>query len=235
MIQRLLLSLLILSLFQNVNAQATAPAAATKPTPTPSVVVDPTSKLISEAILQMNKNDLDGSLATINKAIQLDPKIPGSYVLRASIYYQKKQWDLAQADFTTASNLSPKNVVIKFNMVEIKFIQKKYDEARAGYLELQNDSDMGDLAKFKVFLCDVLGKHDQQAAQEFAAFNKAGENPSYYYSNFVWSMLHQNVPDARDWLASAERIYSPRKNNYYQSTLHDAGFLPLPPLPSPAP
>lgn len=218
------------------ESRAVAPATnappAAAPTPTPAIKVDPTSKLIADAIIQMNKNDLDGSLATINKAIQLDPKIPGAYVLRASIYYQKKQWPEAEADFNTAAQMSPKNMVIKFNLVEIKFIQKKYDEARAGYAALQSDPDMGDLASFKVFLCDVLAKHTDVAKKELTAFNKIGENPSYYYSNAVWELTQGNVEKARSWLGSAAYVYSRRKNAYYVSAMTDAGFLPLPAPPT---
>lgn len=213
------------------HAQQMATNAMTSTVPAPAVQVDPASKLISEAILLMDANDLDGSMAKLNQAIQLDPKIPGSYILRASIYYQKKQWPQAEADFKTASDLSPKNVVIKFNLVEIKFIQKQYDEARPGYVALESDPDMGDLASFKVFLCDLLGKHDDLAAKEFAAFNQAGENPSYYYSNAVWSLTHQNIEDARGWLVSATHIYPPRENAYYLGCLKELGYLPLPSAP----
>jgi len=207
---------------QSISTPATNAPAASK------IAVDPASKALSEAIIKMNANDVDGALAKLNEAIQLDPKIPGTYVLRASIYCQKKQWTQAEQDFRTASDMSPKNVVIRFNLVEVKFLQKQFDLARPGYVALEGDPDMGDLASYKVFLCDLFGGHEDLARKELDAFNKVGGNPSYYFSNAAWDLVHKNIDDARDWLVSASRIYSPRKNNYYASPLRDMGYLPIP-------
>jgi hypothetical protein len=53
-------------------------------------------------------------------------------------------------------------------------------------------------------------------------------NPSYYFSNAAWDLVHKNLDDARGWLLSASRIYPPEKNQYYAQSLRDLGYLPIP-------
>jgi len=185
-------------------------------------------KMITVAVQRMSANDVNGAMDDLNQALKLNPESTGAYVLRASIYCQKKQWGLAEADFRTAEQIAPTNSVLKFNLVEVKFMQKQYDLARPGFVALESDPDMGDFASYKVFLCDLFGGHEDTAKKELDAFNDAAENPSYYFSNAAWSLVHKNVDDARSWLVSASNIYPPRKNAYYAQSLRDLGYLPIP-------
>jgi tetratricopeptide (TPR) repeat protein len=163
----------------------------------------------------------------------------GALVLRASIYCQKKEWDLAEADFRTAAKIAPTNAVLKFNLIEVKFMQKQYDVARPGFLALEKDPDvlkgdpeMVDFAQYKVFLCDLFGGHLDVAKKELDVFNDAMGNPSYYFANAAWDLVHHNIEGARSWLLSASRIYAPRKNAYYSQSLRDTGYLPIPEPPA---
>ena len=124
---------------------------------------------------------------------------------------------------------------MKFNLAEIEFRQKEYDAARPGFATLTQDSTMGDLAAYKVFLCDLFGGHEHVAASELDAFNQVGSNASYYFTNIAWSFYHQKTEDARSWVMSARRIYPPNKFSLYAASLRDLGYLPLPPPPASGP
>ncbi len=87
---------------------------------------------------------------------------------------------------------------------------------------------MGDLAAYKVFLCDLLGGHEAVARKELDAFNDIAAKPSYFFSNAAWSLVHRNVEDARSWLNSAANVYPSAKIAYYATCLRDLGYLPLP-------
>jgi Tfp pilus assembly protein PilF len=213
------------------NVPSSTPTAPAKPaTSALTSTEDQAKKLIVDAIQKMNANDpdIDGALNDLSQALKLNPNSTGAYVLRASLYCQKKQWIQAENDFNAAARLAPTNVVVKFNLSEIKFMQKEYDVARPGFVALEKDPDMGDFASYKVFLCDLFGGHEDAAKKELDAFNDAGGNPSYYFSNAAWSLVHKNLEDARGWLVSASNIYPPRKNNLYAQSLRDMGYLPIP-------
>jgi predicted Zn-dependent protease len=215
--------------FSAADAQQPAPAGtAAAPSPALTSTVDASKQMMADAIKKMNANDADGALADLTQALKLNPNSTGAYVLRASIYCQKKQWALAEDDFNAARKIAPNNTVLKFNLVEIKFMQKQYDVARPGFAALTNDPDMGDFAQYKVFLCDLFGGHEEQAKKELDVFDAAMGNPSYYFANAAWSLVHKNIEDARGWLVSASRIYPPQKNAYYAQSLRDLGYLPIP-------
>jgi hypothetical protein len=59
-----------------------------------------------------------------------------------------------------------------------------------------------------------------------------GGNPSYYFANAAWDLVHHKPDEARSWLGSASDIYTPAKNGFYAASLFDTGYLPLkPPAP----
>jgi Tfp pilus assembly protein PilF len=193
--------------------------------------VDPVSALVDQAFELMQQDQLDAALEKVNAALKLAPQNAGIYELRGNIYTVKKMWDPAQKDYLTVMQLDATNVQAKFNMAEIQFMQKKYDSARPGFVALKQDPNLGDLAAYKVFLCDLLGGHDDAATRELDVFNQTGLNPSYYFGNIAWSLVHHKTEEARGWVRSAASIYSVSKYKLYATSLTDLGYLPLPPPP----
>jgi tetratricopeptide (TPR) repeat protein len=173
---------------------------------------------------------LDDALSTINAVILTDPKKGSAYIMRGAIYSGKADWDQAEKDYQTALAMDPNNQGVRYDLADLKFKQKKFDDARAAFVEIQDykDSEIRDLIKYKIFLCDLLGGHDDVAGKELDAFNEVGSNASYYFSNAAWSLVHKKPEDARSWLTSASHIYSERKQAIYSSILTVMGYLPLP-------
>jgi len=223
------------ALLLSAVGRAQQPATTNAPSSALTPPTDAAQKMIADAIQRMNANDTDGALNDLSQALKVNPNSTGAYVLRASIYCQKKLWTQAEDDFKAAARIAPTNIVLKFNLIEVKFMQKQYDAARPGFLAiekdpdmLKNDPEMGDFAAYKVFLCDLFGGHEAAAKKELDVFNDAMGNPSYYFGNAAWSLVHKNIEDARSWLLSASRIYPPQKNAYYAQSLRDLGYLPIP-------
>jgi Tfp pilus assembly protein PilF len=241
---RLLLFLFLLTSFAAVRAQTNAappapapavasPAAASAPSADDTKAAE-NMRLLRMAGEKAHAGDTDRAIAQIGTVLQSDPRNVAAFSLRAQIYNQQKKWDLAANDYQAAHLIDPTNPVINFNIGEVKFEQKMYDAARPAFAALQSDkaTDIGDLSAYKIFLCDLLGGHEDVAAKELDAFNQVGSKASYYYSNAAWSLYHHKTEDARGWLASASHIYSPNKNNLYGTTLVELGYLPLPPAPA---
>jgi tetratricopeptide (TPR) repeat protein len=228
----LLLSCLLFFGLPGVRAQEVVKST---PTVSPELAAkaDELVGMLRDANDLLGKGDTNGALVKVNAVLQADPRSLAGYVLRGAIYSKEKQWAKAQGDYEAAHLISPHSPVVQFNLAEIHFVQKQYDAARPGFiaLEVDHDSDLGDLASYKVFLCDLLAGHDAVAQQELDAFNKVGGNPSYYFANAAWNLVHHKPDDARDWLASANNIYAEEKNGFYAASLFDLGYLPLPPPP----
>jgi tetratricopeptide (TPR) repeat protein len=185
---------------------------------------------MKEATHYFEEKRYSEALEDANAVLDMAPQNAQAYFLRGNIYAKKRNWAEAEADFKSALRIKGSSVGVTFNLAELQFMQKNYDVARPGFLSLK-DSDMGDLAMFKVFLCDLFGGHDKVAARELAAFNQVGSNASYYFANIAWSLFYHQADDARDWLASAQKIYSPSKVATYSTSLVELGYLPLPQAP----
>lgn len=218
--------------FLGTNAPAaSAPVAkASASSGNPGFQADAIKVMKGQAFQFMQQQQLDAALDKVNSVIQIAPQDPDAYALRGSIYTEKKQWDLAEKDYQTVLTIDSKNGPAKFNLAEIKFQQKQYDAARPSFVGLTKDSDLGDLASYKVFLCDLYGGHEDLAASELKAF-EAGGNASYYFGNAAWSLFHHKTEEGRVWLISAVQIFKAEKVNLYATTLKNLGYLPLPPPP----
>lgn len=224
------LAALALAPFAHAQAPAGTADASRPAGPDLTSPVEAARAKIAEAVKRMNATppDADGALADLTQAVQLKPDSAFAYLLRGSIYTQKKMFAEAEADFAAAYKIDPSNVVIKFNLSELQFMQKHYDEARTGFVPLQHDPDMGDFAMYKVFLCDLFAGHEDVAKSELDALDKKGDDASYYFSHAAWDLYHKNIDDARNWLVSASHIYEPKKFTTYGESLRYLGYLPLP-------
>jgi Flp pilus assembly protein TadD len=197
--------------------------------------IDPNNLLLRQAYMLLTEKQPDAALVKVNALILASPKNPAAYALRGTIYAEKKLWDQAEKDYRTVLQFDSKDSQMKFDLAEIQFLQKKYDLARPGFVALQQDPDMQDLAAYKVFLCDLFGGHEDTAAKELDVFNQAGRNASYYFGNVAWSLYHHKTEDARGWLTSAADIYAPKKCLLYATSLFDLGYLPLTSVPAQSP
>lgn len=222
-------TLLFSSVAPAQQAATNAPPPAGTP-PSADSSNDAYTKTLREAYQLVAQGKLDDALAKATAAIQINPKDASGYVLRASIYSEKKIYDKSEEDFKAALQIDDKNFTVKFNLAEIKFMQKQYAAARPEFAALVNvpDEDFRDLASYKVFLCDLYGGQADNAAKELAAFNQAGSRPSYYFGNAAWDLFNHKTEDARGWLTSATHIYAPQKNSLYAASLKTLGYLPLP-------
>ncbi len=193
----------------------------------------PADLLLRQALQLVAQNQIDAALDKVNAALQAAPQNTAAYELRGTIYAGEKNWSRAEKDYQTALQMDGKDNRLKYNLTELQFLQKNYADARPGFVALEQDPNMDDLASYKVFLCDLLGGHEDVAARELDAFNRVGGNPSYYFANAAWSLIHHKTEDARGWLTTASKIYPSRKWMYYASSLIELGYMPLPPPPHP--
>ena len=110
---------------------------------------------------QLKRNqELDTELGRLSARLKENPYDAITYAQRGSIYAEKKSWDQAESDFRTALIYNNTLAKAAFDLAEMEFQQKKYDSARPGFDALKQDPNLGDLATYKVFLCDMLGGHE---------------------------------------------------------------------------
>jgi hypothetical protein len=187
----------------------------------------------AEALLAQLQHDheLDARLVQYDAELEADPNDLIALGDRGAVYAEKKSWELAEKDFQSALKINPKLAKAQFDLAEMQFQQKRYDTARPGFLALIYDPNLGELATYKVFLCDLYAGHDALAKKELDDINEAQSDAAYYYGNVAWS-LYQHQPEAgRKWLTEATYIFAGPKAALYTSSLTDLGYLPIPAAP----
>jgi tetratricopeptide (TPR) repeat protein len=221
-------SLLLVGLALAPAIRADAPSTNAAPATAPAPAATP-NDLLREAYQALAKNDMNTALEKATEAVKLDSRNSSALLLRGSIYAQQKQWTKASDDYDLALALKPDNVIVEFDQAELKFLQKNYDGARVGFAALAKDKDLGDLASYKVFLCDLFGGHEDVAQKELDVFNQIEGNPSYYFANAAWDLYHNKNEDAVGWLNSAQNIYAnaPAKLANYSASLRSLGYIPV--------
>ena len=168
---------------------------------------------------------LDAEVAAADAIVQKNPMSVVGFLQRGNAYGNEGKWDLAKRDYQHALQIDSHCVTALFNIAELDFMQGHYDTARPGFLALIKDAEVGDLAKYNVFLCDMFGGHEQTAAKELAVFNEVGSDASYYFANVAWSLYHKKNDDAQNWWQSASGIFAPDKVNLYAKPLIDLGYI----------
>jgi hypothetical protein len=210
----------------STTAASPAPAVADEsPSPTAPAEVKPPSPDTAPPIAPAKLKQLDAELAAADAIVSKNPSNVVGYLQRGNAYGNERKWDLSRADYLKALDLDPKCTTASFNMAELDFMQGHYDAARPGFLAIVNNTDFGDLAKYKVFLCDLFGGHEQVAARELAVFNQIGSEASYYFANVAWSLYHNKSSAAQSWWQSATQIFAPDKINLYAKPLIDLGYI----------
>ena len=208
------------------SAVAPAPAIAdASPSPSEPAEAKPPAPETAPPIPPAKLKQLDAELAAADAIVNKNPSNLVGYLQRGNAYGSERKWDLARSDYQKALVIDPKCATASFNMAELDFMQGHYDAARPGFLAIVNNADFGDLAKYKVFLCDLFGGHEQVAARELAVFNQIGSEASYYFANVAWSLYHNKSGAAQSWWQSATQIFAPDKVNLYAKPLIDLGYI----------
>ncbi len=220
-----------LFLFSTSESFALGTSGNTNATTPPLSAVDAlrVQKLTTAANQSLDSGDLDDALASVDSALQLDTHNALLYELRGTIYIQQKLWDRAENDYQSALQINPTDVSFKYKLAEIKFLQKAYASARQGYLALENDPALGELAKYHVFLCDIFDFDDPSARRDLDALNGDPEkHQAYYFCNAVWDLFHKDRQGANNWIISASRLYSSADMDLYLSSLKNSNNLNAP-------
>ena len=83
--------------------------------------------LDDEVAILKSHGDLDGALAKASEEVQANPADFKAYIQRGDVYAKKKAWKEADQDFATALKLAPDNNMARFDLAELKLMQKQYD------------------------------------------------------------------------------------------------------------
>lgn len=173
----------------------------------------------------------DEALKELDAIDARKPDLAESQNLRGVILMREGIYDKAEAALSEALRLDPKFWNARFNLAEIPFLKKDWAEARKRFQELltSNASELQgeatQLIQYKILLTYLLEKNDSMVDSILAKFELSPDTPAVHYANAAIALQHQSIPDAKNWMAVAEKNFSPQLNKLFAESLYEVGWL----------
>lgn len=151
--------------------------------------------------------------------------------LRASCYVEMRAFDKALETFREALEHNPRNTSVKFNIAEVLFVTKQWQESRDLFEKIlpeipETDTSVSRLIEFKILLCNKkLGRRDE-ALILAEKYDFLDDSPYHYYAKAAIAYDEGNLIEAEEWLGRASRIFqNPAITAPWQDTLVEFGYI----------
>ena len=180
------------------------------------------------------RRDVAAAMKFLDLAEAAAPNDAASENLRGEILMHEERFDEAELILRKALTDNPKFREAQYNLAQIPFKRGEYGKARdrleALFAETPGDdkNQAAQLIKFKIFLTFLLENKESEASLLMDHFTFTSDSPALYYAQSAWEFKHGNPDGGSDWIASAQKIYSPALNLIFADSLYDIGWLKRP-------
>jgi tetratricopeptide (TPR) repeat protein len=161
------------------------------------------SKLLESARKSFDTHDISSALTALEEAGDLYEAHPDLLNLRGSCHVELRDFEKALADFSQALKKMPNSPAIHFNIGEVHFVTKRWDDAIQSFIQAKDrlDSESGvlrQLIDFKLMLCEAgRGNRDEFEARADANSQVKGTLLSEY-TNVVRAFQAKDAAAARE-------------------------------------
>jgi tetratricopeptide (TPR) repeat protein len=190
--------------------------------------------MYSKAFHEFDTNNFEQALKDLDEIDARQPDLAESQNLRGVIYMRQRIYDKAEAALFEAVRIDPKFWNARFNLAEIPFLKKDWAEARKRFQQLlsANASDLqGDAAQliqYKILLTYLMEGKENIVDSILAKFELSPDTPAVHYANAAIALQRNNQKEAKDWIAKAEKDFSPQINKLFAESLYEIGWLEKP-------
>lgn len=188
-------------------------------------------KHLEEATRLFQQKRIFETIEQLDKADAIFPNAPEILNIRGSCLVEFRAFDKALAAFNEALKLSPDNPSIEFNVGEVYFVTKKWQESHDVFTRVLKNLDpqnlaLGRLIEFKILLCkNKLGQKEEVLALA-DKYDFQDDSPYHYYAKAALAYEENDLVKAEEWLAIAARIFQdPNIIAPWQDTLVEYGYI----------
>jgi tetratricopeptide (TPR) repeat protein len=187
--------------------------------------------MYDKAFREFDANNFPEALKQLDAIDARQPDLAESQNLRGVIFMREGIYDKAEAALQEALRIDPKFWNARFNLAEIPFLKKDWAEARTRFQELlsNNSSDLqgeaAQLIQYKILLTYLMEGKENMVDSILAKFELSPETPAVHYANAAIALQRKNTKEAKDWMAVAEKNFSPQLNKLFAESLYEIGWL----------
>jgi len=141
--------------------------------------------------IKLMENDLIGAARDFEKAVQLNPDDPASYMQKGEAYYELGQFQVAATDYDQAIQLQPINPHAYYNKGNALFYMDEEDEASQSFsVAVEQKPDFANALNNQSSI--QINRHNYAEAIEL--LNRAiDEQPSYAFSYFNLARAYKGM------------------------------------------
>ncbi len=191
-------------------------------------------QMYNKAFREFDTNNFPQALKELDALDARQPDLAASQNLRGVILMRQGIYDKAEAALLEAARIDPKFWNARFNLAEIPFLQKNWEEARNRFQKLlsssQSDlaSEATQLVQYKILLTYLLEGKENMVDSILAKLELSSDTPAVQYVKAAVALQHKNDKEAKDWMAVAEKNFSPQLNKLFVESFYEVGWLERP-------
>ena len=190
------------------------------------------SKMLKEAEALFHKRDIAGALTMLDDAPAALKIDPGFLNLRGACHVEKKDFKAALADFEEATKKDPDNPGVQFNIAEMHYVTKRWDEAVKAFQLVKAKpggvpANLSALVDFKLMLCEE-GRGNAAEFERLANANlKEADTLLAAYTKAAMEFRAGKKADAKVTIAAANKKFPDRsETSPYYDTMIEFGYDP---------
>jgi tetratricopeptide (TPR) repeat protein len=208
-----------------------------------SVVAPTKSELeavYAAAAQELNAGHYRDALQKLDEIDARQPDVAAAQNLRGVAWMRLTEYRKAEAALRKAREIDPDFWEARFNLAEVPFLTGDWTEARRRFTALAaepNDHLQGatiDLIQFKILLTFLLEGKEKLAAPVLEKLKASPESPALYYVKAAFALWHKNRQEAKAWMATAAKEFSPQLNKLFAESFYEVRWLPKPEGTTPA-
>src|SRR5438874_1858940 len=190
--------------------------------------------MYDKAFRAFDTNNFPDALKDLDAIDARQPDLAESQNLRGVIMMRQGIYDKAEAALHEALRIDSRFWNARFNLAEIPFLKKDWAEARNRFQELlsSNASELQgeatQLIQYKILLTYLLEGKENMVDSILAKFELSPDTPAVLYSNAAVALQHKKEDEAKDFIANAEKKFSPQLNKLFAESLYEVGWMQKP-------
>ncbi|MEK7951796.1 tetratricopeptide repeat protein [Luteolibacter soli] len=189
------------------------------------------SKSLKSANAAFGKHDIEGTMKVLDEVPEEFRGDPGFLTLRGACYTEKRDFKAALEDFKEAAKKKPGDPSIRFNIAEMSFVTKDWDEAIKAFQVLQSQGavkgTVGELVDFKLMLCEEGRGNDAEFERRAAENLKEADTLLAAYTKAAMEYRDGKADEAKATLADASAKFTDRGEvSPYYDTMVEFGYDP---------
>jgi len=191
-------------------------------------------EMYNKAFREFDANNFPQALKELDAIDARQPELAPSQNLRGVVLMRQGIYDKAEAALLEAARIDPKFWNARFNLAEIPFLKKDWAEARKRFEQLLSSSrsdlasEASQLIQYKVLLTYLLEGKENMVDSILAKLELSPDTPAVDYVKAAVALQHKNEKEAKDWMAVAEKNFSPQLNKLFAESLFEVGWLEKP-------